>query len=388
MSVRLIKFASLFLLSIAAFYGLRALGLDASLAQLGAMVLLLAALFQLRLAGRSLPRILIFGALLFGTLGVAIIESTDNAATGRILVARLSDDELETKSRIFREQINRRIPTDFDALVIRHSQQLQSPEQARRELDRVGAAAVVWNKGAHLRVELPMYSEQQPVSTWGRASARLSELWPGALQGGRVEKRVGALRLALAVPQIYFSFDPQGESARFLTELSPALAALAGGYATSAKLEPLLREAGSIFGTWRGLSHRAYPYWLLGNRYMQEVGQQSDFDLGALQCAFNAYGEALRFIRRFENDALWTAIQNNLGVLFYARYFLTAEEDLPKKAVLYLSKARAVGETKYRLADGEALKGPSALAKSNLAVLKGEGDNVEQHRKKHKRRVS
>ncbi|NLF25240.1 MAG: hypothetical protein GX589_06225, partial [Deltaproteobacteria bacterium] len=177
----------------------------------------------------------------------------------------------------------------------------------------------VWGSDSWLQVSLP-----------GVITRELGEMG--------LDPELGApanLKVVMEVPRFGVSMKPRRETASFLAALFSGLKGvrLKAGSGHVRGIEPDLLSAVMIESPWRGLSHKGYAWWLLGNLYLNEVFAGGGHNRAALHCARRAYGRAAGLVLLDSNPSLFTAIHNNIGVVRYLQGMFEAVADAPERAL-------------------------------------------------------
>jgi|GEM_PF-2268993 len=337
------------------------------------------------------PRCLL--ALLAVCAALAVGFSYSHLVAGRrvFLVARLQDDQYETESRIFREEINRYLK--------------RRPGAAAAPLSILGrgafAGAAVSAKGVltsfpgkirAVRFYGSFRSAEEvngflaknpsvPAVLWGNnrwVNISMAPPMEDAFPGPDLRQWLHALGLKVVpnIPVFGLSYQPRTETASFAAGLFKALSAprwseLMADLVLSAEHELDLREIGRAAAPWTTFEHRAYPYWLLGNLAMEASLRGQGYDAGEMNCALAAYNKAQSFLVRGGNPELLAAIFNNRGVAYYVQGVLENKKRV-KKAALYEFKAAA---KTLRLKNPFRIRYRAGkIAKSNLNKLENKAD--------------
>lgn len=268
------------------------------------------------------------------------------------LVAQLADDPQGIKSRIFRERINAAIRQSagktFGGRAAAYHSRLETPAEAAAVFDSGKPEwGIAWGDSRWLNLSLPW---REPIELH-----ELSEAVAG----------IGALKIVSSVPVIGLSFEPSGDTARFLALLFVALRDK--GSLPDRDAELYLREALTSEAFWTSFSHRAYPALLLGNMYMRMSLQRSDFEGGYIAAALRSYDQGLSFLRGNDNPELSAALLNNKGVALAVAAHFQADKRLGKLAVQELRRAFQAISMHNR--SGLRFRAPR-LAKYNMTVLR------------------
>jgi len=233
-----------------------------------------------------------------------------------LLVSRLANDDLEIDTRILRERINsdlglvKEIPQS--RLAKRYFDSVQSHEEALALIKKSKTdSAVLWGDNRWLNISFPTHDPKT-----------LSELGFTFDFAG-----LNQLQLITSVPMIGMSYQPRLDTARFLALL------ISGSFEQSAR--GVLRDAAQMPGIWSNNAHRAYAWWLLGNRYLSEQLPKipGKLESAGLDCAEEAFRQGLNLINQGANSELQAALFNNLGIVLLIKSVLQDRFDLRKEGL-------------------------------------------------------
>ncbi|MCO6431540.1 MAG: hypothetical protein J5J00_11825 [Deltaproteobacteria bacterium] len=328
------------------------LPIERELAQTALFPLLVLSLFSFGLAGFRIPA----AVLLLAVIGAAFsllhtyVFSLNQA--GGIALARLSHDDLQNHTRIFRELINSQaMHSNIGVKSIPSF--IESRESAESFLaEHPPLMALIWGGQRWLN-----------VSFQRRPSASLGSLGLGVPYANHQE-----MKLVQSVPIIGLSLEPIEATASFLANLSEGLSLNIRMPAadSEAREEIALFEAAARRAFWTNAAHRAHPAWLLGNRYLISSLREFGLERQALSCALRSYKSALALLNRGDNSELKAAINNNMAVALYSRYASTGKPKFRKAAQKRLLQAlRTLHEPNIFKVMPEA----SGVAADNLASL-------------------
>ncbi len=286
-----------------------------------AIVLVLVFAARLRVFKKNVP-----GALLcLACLAFLAIFSISHTTwfvhrKGALLVSPFEADQLEIKSRLFRESLNRslqRLPRKHTSRwAIRSPWPVSSYSAATRLLQSSpNGSAVLWLAKGQLNLAL---RDLGVVS--------LSGLDPHISID-----QIRELKVVPAPPLINFSLEPELDSVRYLARVF-------GGYSES-NPETLYRDAAFYNARWRSFSHKSAAGFMLGNYYLMQSINGGAIELGELKCAINTYQKALRYIRPKENTAVLAALLNNFGVASYISSIVSGKTREKQHALKYFAAA-------------------------------------------------
>jgi len=281
-------------------------GLDLSEYQIIALPLVWILLWRLRVAGVLIPRVVllisVIGAIL--SLGYSRLHVPDEQWA--IVVSHFQADEFEIKTRQFRERLEHEIgraAPHFGVRVERSSLSISSHREALRFLNSAEhLPAVIW--GTSRWVNVSMHPERT-------ASLNREALEPWI--------SIVGLEIVPSVPIIGMSKEPESDTARFL------VTALGGLFSGSLKAhehsdsvrswtESTLLGAATQQSPWTTFAHRAFPWFVIGNRHFAQALKGGTYQAGEMACAIEAYTNVRRSLRAGDNPELLAAALNNRAV--------------------------------------------------------------------------
>lgn len=372
----LLRFALFYLLSVFAFFvlretGLSGMSLDLSLAQAIVFPFFLAMLFYFSLRVVRIPFMLLLFALTCAAVSLTFAYSYRASKFSGVLLAKLSGDEYEITSRIFREKLNQAFAANSNIQVSRYFRSFEKKSEVGKLLlsDR-DVNMLIWGTKGWLMVSFP---------------AEAAFITPD-LAGQQRLAMLGVLP-ALALPSFGLALEPQNETSKFLSALAVGLMpqlARADNLA-DVEREMSLKEAGQIVSHWRSQAHRGYPWWALGNHYIAEGLRNGVYESASIACALEAYGKARSFVRPADNPELYASISNNIGILNYLRAFYGEEPHGYKFAHKLFSQAISALPHAQRL----NLEVPAArIAAKNLRFLEGKPKKMKKKKKHAKKKAN
>lgn len=332
----------------------------ASLGQTVVLLLLLLIVRKLLICGRFIPTVVLLIALAFTIFSTLREFGFIGIPAGALLVSRQANDPEEKQSRIFREALLR-LRQDYaygksDAGIVRFYGYINSEEQANNLLRRNReVAGVLWAKDRWWVLSWPV----TPAIEIGTVSTGSSL---GKLSGFKAIANISA---------IGFSKKPEDASARFIVNLAEVFSPLpltdrSSGKGSFKMQEIALLAAGTQRAFWTSSAHLAYPWFILGNLYLEDLlinGYQS----GKAKCAASAYRNGLSLLRsRHDNPELCLALFNNNAALLVLRAVYEGKYLLFKKARRYLRSGLKAGQYKGPF---EGWRDQAAVVSSNLLML-------------------
>ncbi len=285
--------------------------------QILALPLIVMLLVRLRLgAHRASPIVLalgMIGALVAVWFSYAPVTTASHIA----LIAPLGRDELETDATKLREAINQAMDREehYGKLeAIRYHAMARTQREASKILSQSEDAHIlVWGDTRLIRISFPQQDQ----------------IGDPALSAPPAQEPMTGLRLVTSIPLIALSYQPQADTAAFIAKLSAALSLLDAGPKAASNALLQLADVGSMAATWRSFAHRSYPWWISGNLSLQAAltsslsrarsDQLGADQLGALECALDAYDKARSYLRFGDNPELLAAILNNRAVALYTK---------------------------------------------------------------------
>jgi len=288
--------------------------LNVSFAQLAVFPLMALFFAQLRLYGVRIPRGLLFAAAA-GALIAFCVPYLYPARRRVVLASTLADDDYESESRIFWQELDRWLRLQDGVGSARFYGSFSKHKRAAAVFKTYpGAIGIVWGNTRWINLSLP-----------AMRSISLYEAGLGSSPEGPF-----ALELVTAVQVVGTSYAPRGDSARVIAALMTGLQYAADGRDEAAK--GLLRYAGERAAFWITNAHRGLAWLLLGNLYLREGFADGRYQPAALSCAETAYIAAISNLMPWDNPELSAAINNNLGVLYYLQGRFQHKPALLKRA--------------------------------------------------------
>jgi hypothetical protein len=296
----------------------------------------------------GLPRLLYgapFLALAFVFCGFTQYRHRD----ANILVQPLQGDSLWASTRRFSSRLE--VLRDESFSVSHLPWTVSNGEEATKIFETdVDVRAIIGGDSSYLTLYVP---ERTPLSL-SEVSHDLSDSW------------IGQLRLVRDIRSLRVPLDTAGTSISFLTDLFRGLASHEGEL-TATKVTDL-QSAASRVAFWRTYSHRAYPYFLLGNYYTKQMVKLGAVGGADALCAKDAFGSALGVIFFRDNPELYAALTNNLAVMIAYQGGVKKNRKMVKRAK---DMIRALLPRKRRRDHTPLLsKQSKKIFRNNLRVLK------------------
>lgn len=294
--------------------------------------------------------------------------------SGGVVIARLEHDELENETRIFREAINRTLKR------ISAYRALNIPDS----FADLKVAQEFMTQNSHLRMLVSGNKKWINVSTGVQSGKTLQDM------GLRIMlPPLPELKLHTNVSYYGMSYDPVSATSSFLAAMIAAQLEFDKRFESN-RYELALLQASRTEAFWTSFAHRAYPFWLLGNHYLERAVRARNVQKRSLVCAIKAYKEATRYLRRGDNPALEASIYNNLGLVHALRGYLVGKKKEIKKADKLMGLAAKTSGTNGKIpanfsAVSVALENLSLLAKNNLSGAKKKRKKLRHGKKKKNR---
>jgi len=302
------------------FLGMRWVGpgflpaMDLGLAQLIVVPAFLIIVWFFSFYNFRIPRSLILLAAVSVTLTSVYAYSYRIDQSRSFLLARISDDPYEAESRIFRERINSTLESDEStARLGRYFASLASQQEAAELfVESPALGGIVWGDDYWLRVSFPSPGERKI----------------GDILNEEFLTNTLPFTLIMNLPIIGLTYEPERDSVQFIADVLSAMhLRTRDGLEARALEETEFINSASYSATWSSFSHRAFPWWMLGNIYLLNSLRDGGYQPAYLECALEAYTKALGFLRVGDNSELLSAIHNNYAVAIYAKLVF---EDRPR----------------------------------------------------------
>ena len=271
------------------------------------------------------------------------------AGAGGFVIARLEGDALQNETRIFRERINSTLGRTSHFRGLNIAENFSNGEQAKEFL--------VNNKNIRILIS----GNKRWISLF------FPERAPRTLKESGLSlpiENIADMKIDYSVKSIGVSYEPSQPTVAFLANLAEGT--LRNGDSDNNLIELALLQAGSIEAFWTSFAHRAYPWWMLGNYYLETSLRDSGYSKTLLRCAGYAYGRAGGFLRKGDNPDLRASILNNLALVHTLKgYHLGKKREL-HTAVKFFQQAVAANREKSRMPVSFS---PALTALENLSQL-------------------
>lgn len=280
-----------------------------STVQLAVFPILLLFLGGLSVKGVRIPRVLV-GLSAIGVLCGAIVRYSDvGLKDGAYGVARFEADALESKTRIFRDNVRRFVGGKASPQVGVIGAHVAREEDARVVLaERPQLAGVLW--GGEKRVNIssrlssPLSLREMPATSYARQRLQelgISDLW--------LIDHAPMVGLSKGLDAATFEFV-----GRFVHAVSMA-GPLMRGASESPEFEHILQRASSMRAGWSASDHLAAPKLMLGTYYLVRALSGPELEWGDLRCAEATLRSARLIVNKGRNPTLKAAVYNNEAVV-------------------------------------------------------------------------
>ncbi len=244
-----------------------------------------------------------------GTVAAVIAFSVPyfRALGANVYIATLTNDPLENDSRVLSKILQGQIKL-HGGRSVRLYKTFAKERNAEKFLRKKSASAVVWGTKDYLKVS---FKKQPPIRLFG-------------------------FSIIGSVSKLVIANDPAPDTARFLGALLSAISRK--DIKTSEAIVELQFAAGQQ-SLWKSGSHKAVPYFLLGNGYLQLAFTNGHYQAAYLECALNAYQKAISYLYRPEHNLeLYFAVLNNKAVATYLSGHFEGQKFYKKRARLLLKR--------------------------------------------------
>ena len=270
---------------------------------------------QVSIAGKKVPRLILAMVLLIGIVTFGFSRTERGTSQSVAYLARLADDPLGARTRVLRELIagwySRDGQQGVGARIVDFHRALDGEADALSLLSdndpsvRSKPSTAIWGESRWVRMTFGPY-QTIPVSEY-RSSAALDGREPLLIDD---------------IPGVGFSEIPEQGTAHFTG------AVLSARQADRFDLrEVYYRDAGGLVEGWSSFSHRAYPFFQLGNLHLKNGLQGGGLAYGEVECAIEAYQKSLEFLSHDGDPRLRSAVLNNLSIV----HFILWGNDLRKR---------------------------------------------------------
>lgn len=346
---------------------------DRARLQLLALPLVIALFSQIKVCGQRMPR-LGLGLVAVAGLGGAVFTYTHvDLAEGAFVIARLTEDELGSESKITRDRVRQVVGREAAALVGTHHAALQSVSEARALLDSDGhLGGVMWGTPRWVTLSLA----REPEIT-------LDRLVPEKPDRGREWQKLRAMKVVTAVPRVGMSGSSDPATVEFVGKLVPMWRIFYSALLAPEEypsFEQSVRNVSAIKARWTSFSHRALPMWMTGSYHLVRALGEDVPEYGEIQCALAAFKAARAQLRPGDNVELEAAVFNNHGVAVFADSLVSGHPKRRRKlAATLLRRALALS----RRSEDETLR---RAVRANVTTLKGKRQGARMHGKARRRK--
>lgn len=360
---------SIFIFFVAAL-ALRHSGLDITYVQLISLLGLLWIFRRVLPRGLQISNSLAISALVFASLGVAVSFNLESFRSGGVLVARFSDDPLESKSRLFRHQVSevlKKLPGS--ERVHRYPTEIKTEAKAHKLLIQEKRIGLIWGqtRAVSLSVRAPHNDSLLNIV-------------------GPIIKEIGLpnlsnFYLARYVTGVSLPLDDNSPADLFIGYLLTAINSERPAVRSS-----FIAQTLSLWGPWRWLDHRAYPFWLEGTDRLVDAIDSGQIEPAELGCADRSLRKAMSYLNvPGVHKKLLAAIFNNYALVVYLKKVFFNEKKVDSSYSKALTRAAELAPHK---GNGNLKHNLHLVALHNLSVLKGPEKNLRVREKKSVKRRS
>ena len=348
--------------------------LNLSFVQLLVFPLVLSFFVQLRVGATVMPRALVLSAAAAALIafGVPYFRA---GGTHRLLVSTLGGDDLESESRVFWQGLDTRFEQDGAVQAARFYGTFTSHAGALAALQNYPQAiGVVWGTPRWINL-----SFRNPAII-NLAAAGVGKGWEG----------VTDLLLVTGVPIVGLSYEPRGDSEKFIAALFTGIQSLTQDTQQGRALaETNLLYAAGRQAFWASNAHRGLAWFLLGTLYTKQAFAEGGYQRSLARCAETAFIAAGMNLLPKDNPELYAAIGNNLGVLYFLQGQFEEKRLLQQRArrkwKLAAQTRRLKNPFKVKYLAASVAKTNFELAQTVLKRPGSEPHRATRRRKKHKR---
>jgi hypothetical protein len=270
--------------------------------------------WRVRLFSVRIPTVVLGAACIGALVGAVFRFSNVTLSRGAFLVAKLSDQDLQQETKIYRDKMRRVLGADNDALVGLHSKRITTMTEARWLLDRSPQlGGVVWGSMRWMTASLQTYAPLS-FSSFGSSSAAQDYLARYALPD---------LLISRSISSVSLSHGDERASIAFLAGTSKLWRdvpyAVAPGH-DRPEFDSMAVGLARMRARWTSHAHLAFPLWLAGTRHLVRALEQPELEFGELRCAIARLKQAIKQCRGRDNPHLEAAARSNyaLALLMYA----------------------------------------------------------------------
>lgn len=334
-------------------------GSEKPLAQLLLVPLLFAFLWRLSIGGIRIPRA-VFVVAAIGVMGGALIRfSYANLSHGAVLVATVSQNDLQQERRIYRDQLRRVLGGSFDRLIGVYHQRVANTHDALEAMERFPKiGGIIWGTPQQMTISLrynpPLVFADLPASS---AAHRLIE--SGSLP---------SLQIIRSIPHVTLEHGHREVSIFFLSKLIllwKEFSADSIAPEDSAQFDRRLQTLFRVPTQGASRVHLAVPMWMLGTYHLGRVVRGAEVNEQELSQAIVAFKYALSELRGGGNASLEVAVRNNYAIALLVEFTRDPKRNKLRKAA---SKQLAAA---VRLMAAGGMNG--AVAGDNYSKLQAAG---------------
>ncbi len=278
----------------------------------------------------KLPNIILIAACLLMVVFVYHANSYSVSSQGGFILARFHSDPEEFSAYRFQSEVNQQL--NFLRSSYGHSYFSRFP----RAIDSYQQAREVLAQDQRLRLLVWDVFDTASSKRWINLSFKDEEIVElRQFSQGALPQALEGLRIVKGVMAGGFSYEPVGESRRFLSLLIEGLAQLASDRPSALQHEQAVlafKQALELEGFWTSYAHRALAGLYLGNLHLLAALDGTELETAELECALEAYTRGLGFIRTGDHAELEAALYNNLGIGLYIRGYLEGSTALAQQA--------------------------------------------------------
>lgn len=296
--------------------------LDPSLLQFLLFPFVLLGFAYLKFGVHHIPRVLIALAVIGVTAGGVSAYKLQVVKTSEAyLTTRFKGDRFGSRSKRFRDELNRRLEIEGSLPAPHRHAQVTSHAEALellREFPKL--KSVVWRAADRL-----MISTREGIDDDENQAYRDYVHFRKRVKRGLDPD--SNFQVVRDVPVWSIPLRPKKESIRFLGTV------LSGEVEEDPVVqEGLLRAAESQESFWSGVDHRAYAALLLGNKYLDRGLSQYPLQYGDLRCAIETFGRGLGYVPAGKHPELRAALLNNKAIALAVKGFIDDDESELKRA--------------------------------------------------------
>lgn len=299
---------------------------EITLAQYIAFPCIILILWRFVPEGFKIPGVVLFLAGLLACVGATYAYSLRVFSPVEVFLARLSSDELEVSTRIFRERLNKSLRGQTRMRIHRYYRSFDTHEALETLFEREAELkAAVWGSKGWVQISFPFRAKRYTSAVF------------------RAERFEPEFLVINNIAAVGMTRQPEKETTDFISAI--LLGGIVSrdhdqgrGSSARALRESYLQSAADMASTWSSFAHRAYPELLIGNHYLDEY-LKSDGFVGDLDCASAAYSRGYGHLRPFDNPELRSALSNNKGIALLVNGLELEDVRLIKQARWHFKQA-------------------------------------------------